>query len=144
MADSSRDKGADQQGIFKIVARYIPYFRNPQHVLVFKLDCLLLTWTFIAGILKEMDQSATAQAYVSGMKESLQLYGNELVNFNTFFSVGYAIGLIPGQLIQTKVNGIQKSMCSVLISKSRFGLRCFCHFARFRGESWLPGKWIAI
>ncbi|CAG7940922.1 unnamed protein product [Penicillium salamii] len=91
------------QGIFKRVARYVPYFRDPKHVLVFKLDCLLLTWTFIAGILKEMDQSATAQAYVSGMKESLQLYGNELVNFNTFFSVGYAIGLIPGQLIQTKV-----------------------------------------
>lgn len=94
-----------QTGLFKVLARYVPYFRNPQHVLVFKLDCLLLTWTFIAGILKEMDQSATAQAYVSGMKESLHLYGNELVNFNTFFSVGYAIGLIPGQLIQTKVSG---------------------------------------
>ncbi|KAF3028785.1 hypothetical protein E8E15_004581 [Penicillium rubens] len=92
-----------QTGLFKVLARYVPYFRNPQRVLVFKLDCLLLTWTFIAGILKEMDQSATAQAYVSGMKESLNLYGNELINFNTLFSVGYAIGLIPGQLIQTKV-----------------------------------------
>ncbi|CAG7949686.1 unnamed protein product [Penicillium nalgiovense] len=92
-----------QAGLFKVLARYVPYFRNPQHVLVFKLDCLLLTWTFIAGILKEMDQSATSQAYVSGMKESLNLYGNELINFNTLFSVGYAIGLIPGQLIQTKV-----------------------------------------
>ena len=95
-----------QAGLFKVLARYVPYFRNPQHVLVFKLDCLLLTWTFIAGILKEMDQSATAQAYVSGMKESLNLYGNELINFNTFFSVGYAIGLIPGQLIQTKVSSL--------------------------------------
>ncbi|KAJ5369657.1 hypothetical protein N7509_014269 [Penicillium cosmopolitanum] len=82
---------------------YIPYFRKPENVLLFKLDCLLLTWTFIAGILKEMDQTATTQAYVSGMKESLSLYGNELVNFNIFFSVGYAIGLIPGQLIQTKI-----------------------------------------
>ncbi|CAI7587697.1 unnamed protein product [Penicillium pancosmium] len=82
---------------------YTPYFRKPENVLLFKLDCLLLTWTFIAGILKEMDQTATTQAYVSGMKESLGLYGNELVNFNTFFSVGYAIGLIPGQLIQTKI-----------------------------------------
>lgn len=87
---------------------YIPYFRNPENVLLFKLDCLLLTWTFIAGILKEMDQSATTQAYVSGMKESLSLYGNELVNFNTFFSVGYAIGLIPGQLIQTKVSNLKR------------------------------------
>lgn len=108
------DADVEVQGLFKIVARYVPYFRNPQHVLVFKLDCLLLTWTFIAGILKEMDQSATAQAYVSGMKESLQLYGNELVNFNTFFSVGYAIGLIPGQLIQTKVSGNGVSTYSII------------------------------
>lgn len=98
-----------QTGLFKVLARYVPYFRNPQRVLVFKLDCLLLTWTFIAGILKEMDQSATAQAYVSGMKESLNLYGNELINFNTLFSVGYAIGLIPGQLIQTKVSSLGRS-----------------------------------
>lgn len=53
--------------------------------------------------MKEMDQSATTQAYVSGMRESLSLYGNELVMFTTFFSIGYAIGLVPGQLIQTKV-----------------------------------------
>jgi ACS family pantothenate transporter-like MFS transporter len=37
------------------------------------------------------------------MREDLSLYGNELVNFNTFFSIGYAIGLIPGQIIQTKI-----------------------------------------
>lgn len=95
-----------QSRVVEILGRYIPYFRKPENVLILKLDFLLLTWTFIAGILKEMDQSATTQAYVSGMKESLNLYGNELVNFNTFFSVGYAIGLIPGQLIQTKVSGI--------------------------------------
>ncbi|KAK7408834.1 hypothetical protein QQX98_009020 [Neonectria punicea] len=97
-----------QTGVFKFVSRYIPYFRNPQHVLLFKLDCFLLTWAFLAGltvytILKELDQSATTQAYVSGMRESLNLYGNELVQFTTFFSAGYAIGLVPGQLIQTKI-----------------------------------------
>lgn len=93
-----------QTGIFKHISRIIPYFRNPRHVLILKLDCLLLTWTFIAGIMKEMDQSATTQAYVSGMREALGLYGNELVMFNTFFSIGYAIGLVPGQLAQTRVS----------------------------------------
>jgi hypothetical protein len=128
------------QGLFKIVAQYVPYFRNPQHVLVFKLDCLLLTWTFIAGILKEMDQSATAQAYVSGMKESLHLYGNELVNFNTFFSVGYAVGLIPGQLIQTKVSSIGLSMSDSGTNRHRFGLRSFFHSVRSPGEFWSHGE----
>ncbi|KAG7420056.1 major facilitator superfamily domain-containing protein [Fusarium sp. MPI-SDFR-AT-0072] len=92
-----------QTGIFKHISKAIPYFRNPRHVLILKLDCLLLTWTFIAGIMKEMDQSATTQAYVSGMREALSLYGNELVFFNTYFSIGYAIGLVPGQLAQTRV-----------------------------------------
>ncbi|CAH0038381.1 unnamed protein product [Clonostachys solani] len=90
-------------GIFKHVSKVIPYFNDPRHVLLFKLDCLLLAWSFLAGIMKEMDQSATTQAYVSGMRESLNLYGNELVEFTTFFSIGYAIGLVPGQLAQTKV-----------------------------------------
>ncbi|KAH7041237.1 major facilitator superfamily domain-containing protein [Microdochium trichocladiopsis] len=50
-----------------------------------------------------MDQSATTAAYVSGMKESLSLYGNELVEFTTYFSIGYALAIVPSQMIQTKV-----------------------------------------
>lgn len=49
------------------------------------------------------------------MREDLSLYGNELVNFNTFFSIGYAIGLIPGQIIQTKVRpSIYLPCCEVI------------------------------
>ncbi|KAF5019535.1 hypothetical protein F66182_8450 [Fusarium sp. NRRL 66182] len=92
-----------QAGIFRYISKAIPYFRSPKNVLLFKLGCLLLTWAFVAGIMKEMDQSATTQAYVSGMREALGLYGNELVEFNTYFSIGYAIGLVPGQLAQTRV-----------------------------------------
>ncbi|KAK1991438.1 major facilitator superfamily transporter [Colletotrichum falcatum] len=94
--------GPPEEGVFKHVSKAVPYFRDPRNVLVFKLDVMLLAWMFLAGIMKEMDQSATTQAYVSGMRESLGLYGNELVEFNTFFSVGYALGLVPGQLIQTR------------------------------------------
>lgn len=102
-ATTSSTSETSQTGIFKHVSKYIPYFRDPNHVLLFKLDTLLLTWAFLAGIMKEMDQSATTQAYISGMREALNLYGNELVEFTTYFSIGYAIGLVPGQLIQTKV-----------------------------------------
>lgn len=51
-----------------------------------------------------MDQSATTQAYVSGMKEALSLNGNELVEFTTYFSIGYALGIVPAQIIQTMVS----------------------------------------
>lgn len=101
---SDLEQGAPGEGAFKYIAKVIPYFRNRRNVLIFKLDCLLLLWMFVAGLMKEMDQSATTQAYVSGMRESLGLYGNELVMFTTFFSIGYALGLVPGQLIQTRVS----------------------------------------
>lgn len=92
------------EGVFVHIGRFIPYFRSARNVLVFKLDVVLLAWMFLAGIMKEMDQTATTQAYVSGMREALQLRGNELVEFNTYFSVGYALGLVPGQLVQTRVS----------------------------------------
>ncbi|KAK7743697.1 hypothetical protein SLS62_010474 [Diatrype stigma] len=85
------------------LGRIHPYFKDPEHVLVLKLDVLLLVWAFIAGLLKDMDQSGTTQAYVSGMKESLSLYGNELVEFTTYFSIGYAIFIVPSQLVQTRI-----------------------------------------
>lgn len=42
--------GGQQTAFFKFLSRYIPYFRDPRHVLIFKLDCILLTWTFLAGV----------------------------------------------------------------------------------------------
>jgi ACS family pantothenate transporter-like MFS transporter len=85
------------------LGRFIPYFQNPENVLRAKLDGFLLLWMFVAGIMKEMDQSATTQAYVSGMKEDLSLYGNELNWFQTYFSIAYAIFIVPSQLLQTKL-----------------------------------------
>lgn len=85
------------------LAKIHPYFKDPEHVLVLKLDALLLSWAFVAGLMKDMDQSATTAAYVSGMKESLSLYGNELVEFTTYFSIGYAIFIVPSQLVQTRL-----------------------------------------
>ncbi|KAL3452559.1 major facilitator superfamily domain-containing protein [Aspergillus insuetus] len=76
---------------------------NPERTLVLKLDLLLLIWAFVAGLTKDMDQSATTQAYVSGMKEALSLYGNELVEFTTYFSIGYALAIVPSQMIQTLI-----------------------------------------
>ncbi|KAF5864876.1 hypothetical protein ETB97_006102 [Aspergillus alliaceus] len=79
------------------------FITDKERLVVLKIDFLLLTWAFVSGLTKDMDQSATTQAYVSGMKESLGLYGNELVEFTTFFSIGYAIAIVPSQLTQTKI-----------------------------------------
>lgn len=53
--------------------------------LILKLDGLIIVFLFLAYWAKVLDQSATSTAYVSGMKEDLNLYGNELNYLNTVF-----------------------------------------------------------
>lgn len=148
------------------LAKVHPYFKDPSHVLVLKLDCLLLVWAFIAGLFKvfpitkwdclcgadtlqDMDQSATTAAYVSGMKEDLSLFGNELVEFTTYFSIGYALFIVPSQLIQTRVRpSLFLPICEIVWglftlftyrapnAKTIFALRFF--LGVFESTSW-PG-----
>ncbi|KAB8243670.1 major facilitator superfamily domain-containing protein [Aspergillus flavus] len=114
--------------------------KSRERLVVLKIDFLLLTWAFVSGLTKDMDQSATTQAYVSGMKESLSLYGNELVEFTTFFSIGYAIAIVPSQLTQTKIRPSHaNAQCSTFAAKNArtvYALRFF--LGVFESTSW-PG-----
>lgn len=42
--------------------------------------------------------------FLSGMKEDLSMYGNELVTAVTLWNVGYVLGQIPINLILTRVD----------------------------------------
>lgn len=53
--------------------------------LIMKLDGLIMVFVFLAYWAKVLDSSATSAAYVSGMKEDLKLYGNELNYLNTTY-----------------------------------------------------------
>ncbi|KAH8810652.1 major facilitator superfamily domain-containing protein [Xylogone sp. PMI_703] len=74
-----------------------------EKALVRKLDIFLLTFGCISQVIKYLDQQNINNAYVSGMKEDLKLYGNELNFFTTYFNVAYCIMLIPSQIILTYV-----------------------------------------
>ncbi|WRT69880.1 uncharacterized protein IL334_006871 [Kwoniella shivajii] len=69
--------------------------------MVWKLDMFLMTFGFISQVIKFLDQTSISTAYVSGMKEELNLLGNELNFFTTYFNIGYAIFLIPSQYFIT-------------------------------------------
>lgn len=56
--------------------------------LIIKLDFLIMIFVFLAYWAKVLDSSATSTAYVSGMKEDLKLYGNELNYLNTTYMYG--------------------------------------------------------
>ena len=53
--------------------------------LITKLDLLIIVFAFLAYWTKVLDASAVTAAYVSGMKEDLGLFGNELNYLNLAF-----------------------------------------------------------
>lgn len=62
---------------------------------LFKLDAVILTFASLGYFIKYLDQVNISNAYVSGMKEDLGLYGNQLNIMTTAWTVGYVIGEIP-------------------------------------------------
>lgn len=93
----------------KALTQRVPLFQRDgerlplERDLVRRLDMFLLTFGCISQVIKYLDQTNISSAYVSGMKEDLGLYGNELNYFTTWFSVSYCIMLIPSQVIMTWV-----------------------------------------
>jgi len=53
--------------------------------LIVKLDVRILIFVFLAYWAKVLDPSSTSTAYVSGMKEDLSLYGNQLNYLNAVY-----------------------------------------------------------
>jgi len=70
---------------------------------LFKLDAALLTFASLGYFIKYLDQSNINNAFVSGMKEQLNLYGNELNYMQTAWTVGYVIGEIPSNILLTRI-----------------------------------------
>ncbi|CUM67389.1 uncharacterized protein PRCAT00005083001 [Priceomyces carsonii] len=70
---------------------------------LFKLDATLLFAGCSGVFLRYLDQANINNAFVSGMKEELGLYGNELNYAETCWTIGYVLGQIPSSLILTKV-----------------------------------------
>ncbi|KAF3388585.1 putative transporter SEO1 [Penicillium rolfsii] len=70
--------------------------------LILKLDGLIIVFVFLAYWAKVLDSSATSTAYVSGMKEDLKLYGNQLNYLNTVYMVGFITMQIPLTLLMTR------------------------------------------
>lgn len=71
--------------------------------LLFKIDFFILTYGCLAYFTKWLDQANLSNAYVSGMKEDLKMYGTEYNLAVTCFQVGTIIGGIPSNLLLTWV-----------------------------------------
>ncbi|PSR93863.1 major facilitator superfamily domain-containing protein [Coniella lustricola] len=78
--------------------------RTPEETaFVRKLDISLLTILCLGYFIKNLDQTNISNAYVSGMKEDLQMNANQLNLIDVAWTSGYVIGQLPSQFILTKV-----------------------------------------
>ncbi|XEV01354.1 hypothetical protein FSHL1_006641 [Fusarium sambucinum] len=71
--------------------------------LVFKLDLVILSYTCLTLFVKSLDTSNISNAFFSGMKEDLNMYGNELNIMNTCSAIGIMVGSPFSTLALTKL-----------------------------------------
>ncbi|KAL7422611.1 hypothetical protein Q5752_003259 [Cryptotrichosporon argae] len=71
--------------------------------LVLKLDVSLMIFSILGLTLRYVDQQNISTAFTSGMKEDLNMYGNQYNTVAACWSVGYVIGQIPGNILLNRV-----------------------------------------
>ncbi|KAJ5107461.1 allantoate permease, partial [Penicillium angulare] len=110
MAADTEANVAQQQELVKPIRSWKGYLwdtwdlPSDQRWLLFKLDAFVLTFASIGYFLKNLDLQNVTNAYLSGMEEDLEMYGNQLVTSTSVFTVGYVIGQIPCNLLLTRVS----------------------------------------
>ncbi|PFH52537.1 hypothetical protein AMATHDRAFT_139535 [Amanita thiersii Skay4041] len=72
---------------------------NQEALLLFKIDWFILSYTCLMYFTNYLDRSNISNAYVSGMKEELNMMGIEFNKINTIFTCGYIVGMIPNNLM---------------------------------------------
>ncbi|KAF7536049.1 hypothetical protein G7Z17_g13106 [Cylindrodendrum hubeiense] len=69
-----------------------------------KLDLTLISSSALGVMCRYLDQANINNAFNSGMKEDLSLFGNELNYANAVWSAAYVFGQVPSNLLLTRVN----------------------------------------
>ncbi|KAI9741680.1 MAG: hypothetical protein M1834_000065 [Cirrosporium novae-zelandiae] len=82
---------------------YDPGRSQEERLFVQRLDLGILSLLSLGYFIKNLDQTNISNAFVSGMKEDLNMYGNQLNLIDTAWTVGYVIGQIPSQVILTRI-----------------------------------------
>ncbi|KAJ6623551.1 major facilitator superfamily domain-containing protein [Mycena sp. CBHHK59/15] len=72
---------------------------HEERKLLFKVDWFVLSFVCLQYFSNYLDRANRANAYVSGMKEALDMTGHDFNNVNSMFTVGYTIAQIPQNLL---------------------------------------------
>ncbi|QFZ26787.1 putative pantothenate transporter [Clavispora lusitaniae] len=71
--------------------------------LLVKIDWFVLSFCCLLYWVNYLDRLNLSNAYVSGMKEDLNMKGDDLNLINTCFNIGYIVALVPHNIILLKV-----------------------------------------
>jgi hypothetical protein len=99
---SNQSKYKIIQAIKELFVWYPKNYDPEERKLLFKLDAYILTYACLGFFIKTLDAANVKYAYVSGMKEDLNLYGNELNWLNWIYQIGYVAGQLPALLIMSR------------------------------------------
>ncbi|CAI5760623.1 unnamed protein product [Candida verbasci] len=84
---------------FKSNRKWYKWFHDEdtpeERKLILKIDLLLTFYSLMAYWVKYLDQTNLTNAYVGGMKESINMQGNDFVNTQVMFNIGNIIFQIP-------------------------------------------------
>ncbi|KAL1875557.1 hypothetical protein Plec18167_005493 [Paecilomyces lecythidis] len=70
--------------------------------LLSKLDAAIISFASIGYFVKSIDQYNINNAFVSGMKEDLDLYKNQLNYIQAAWTIGYMVGQVPSNIILSR------------------------------------------
>ncbi|KAJ7709806.1 MFS general substrate transporter [Mycena rosella] len=76
-----------------------PPSTREERKLLFKIDWFVLSFVCLQYFSNYLDRANLANAYVSGMKEALNMQAHDFNNVNSMFTVGYTIAQIPQNLL---------------------------------------------
>ncbi|KAK9473859.1 major facilitator superfamily domain-containing protein [Dipodascopsis tothii] len=124
-----------------------------------KIDFFIFSYSLLSYIVKSLDQNNFSNAYVSGMKDDLKLFGQERNLFTTLFNMGYLSGSVPNQFIINRVRpslylpfcelvwGVLTTVIAAAHSaRVIYGIRFVCGFfesALFPSFNVILGSWYA-
>ncbi|EGO01798.1 hypothetical protein SERLA73DRAFT_103821 [Serpula lacrymans var. lacrymans S7.3] len=86
------------QSIRRFVWGDIPSSKVERRLLL-KIDWFILSYCCLMYFVNYLDRANVNNAYVSGMKQELNMQGNDFNKINTVFTCGYIVGMIPNNLM---------------------------------------------
>ncbi|KEY73927.1 hypothetical protein S7711_07769 [Stachybotrys chartarum IBT 7711] len=88
--------------IISVFDWYPSHYPAEERKLLRKLDLAILVFGCLSFFCRFLGQQNITNAYVSGMREDLNAFGNELNYYTVAYNTAYVIGQIPLMTLQTK------------------------------------------